>query len=52
MADKKKGRKGGASKMSECKVVILGDKAVGKTSIAVRLKEDKFVNSHLPTIGA
>ena len=38
--------------ISECKVVILGDTAVGKTSIAVRYLENKFTDSHIVTLGA
>lgn len=38
--------------VSECKVVILGDTAVGKTSIALRYLENKFIDSHIVTLGA
>lgn len=36
----------------ECKVVVLGDSAVGKTSIAMRFIEDKFSESHVVTLAA
>jgi len=37
---------------AECKIVILGDTAVGKTSIALRYIENKFSESHIVTLGA
>jgi len=37
---------------AECKVVILGDSAVGKTSIAMRFIENRFPESHVVTLGA
>lgn len=51
---KKKGlnTRGGDITTSECKVVILGDSAVGKSSIAVRYLENKFIDSHIVTLGA
>jgi len=35
----------------KCKVVVLGDPAVGKTSIVVQFTEKAFKKSYLPTIG-
>lgn len=45
---------GPASKatLSECKMVILGDQGVGKSSITYRYVENKFRESVGPTIGA
>ncbi len=37
---------------NECKIVMLGDSAVGKTSIALRYIENKFSNAHIVTLGA
>lgn len=45
-----KGSKG--SKVSECKVIILGDASVGKTSITIRYTTKNFQESYVPTIGA
>ena len=36
----------------EFKVIILGDSAVGKTSISMRFIENKFPESHIVTLGA
>ena len=36
----------------ECKVVILGNTGVGKSSIAVRYLQNRFSDQHLVTIGA
>ena len=36
----------------ECKIVILGDGAVGKTSVALRFIENKFSDAHIVTLGA
>jgi len=51
-----KGKKGlglkGNILHSECKIVILGDSAVGKTSIALRYIENKFSDAHIVTLGA
>jgi len=46
-------KKGSISKTStECKVIVLGDSAVGKTSIAMRFIENRFPESHIVTLGA
>ena len=49
----KNGKKGLNLKkpVHECKVVILGERAVGKTSIAYRYLEDKFSDAHIVTLG-
>ena len=39
-------------KLSECKMVILGDQGVGKSSITIRYIEGKFKDGAKPTIGA
>ncbi len=36
----------------DAKIVLLGDSAVGKTSIALRYVQDIFSSSSNPTIGA
>jgi GTPase SAR1 family protein len=36
----------------DAKIVLLGDSAVGKTSIALRYVQDLFSSSSNPTIGA
>ena len=33
------------------KMVLIGDTAVGKTSLLVRFADDKYSQEHLPTIG-
>ena len=33
------------------KLIIIGDSNVGKTNILLRFADDKFVASHMPTIG-
>ena len=33
------------------KVLILGDSSVGKTCLLLKYTEDKFTNTHMPTIG-
>lgn len=45
-------RKTTTGKVSECKVVMLGDSAVGKSSIAVRYLRNEFSGLHVVTIGA
>ena len=40
------------AKQSECKVVILGNSAVGKTSIVLRYLENKFSEAQIVTLGA
>lgn len=47
-----KGGPGAKGKVSECKVVILGDSSVGKTSIANRYLNNEFKEFHVNTIGA
>jgi len=37
---------------TECKVIVLGDSAVGKTSIAMRFTENRFPENHVVTLGA
>ena len=39
------------NRISECKVVIIGDSSVGKTSIAVRYLKNDFTEAHVVTIG-
>jgi len=45
-------RGGAKNKISECKVVILGDPAVGKTSITMRYAKNEFKDTYTNTIGA
>lgn len=42
----------GAGLSIDAKIVLLGDSAVGKTSIALRYVQDIFSSSSNPTIGA
>ena len=35
----------------KCKVVLLGEQSVGKSSIALRFVYHQFVENHAPTIG-
>ena len=41
-----------AVKNKQCKMVILGESAVGKTSLALRIVRDEFFEFSEPTIGA
>lgn len=41
----------GASGRGNIKVVLLGDMGVGKTSILMRFRDDKFSPTHIATIG-
>lgn len=46
------GRRGGrAGGMIEAKIILLGDSAVGKSSIALRFCQDRFDEVHDVTIG-
>ena len=35
----------------QCKIILIGDGAVGKTSVATRLQEDHFATAYKQTIG-
>lgn len=48
----KKKNGAGAEQLPEFKVVLLGDCATGKSSIALRFIQDKFSDKHQVTIGA